>query len=57
MKKWNTPVVCELNIRETSSGWSHSNKEGSWVDDADHAHGVHGGGDKDKNPVTPDTLS
>lgn len=68
MKKWNAPEVVELNINETASGWSNSGKENTWVDDDDHAHGVHGGGNKDKpysptpppepdKPSTPDTLS
>lgn len=63
MKKWNIPEITDLNIKETASGWSHSGKEGSWVDDNDHAHGVHGGskpGDDPYDPTkpsTPDTLS
>lgn len=60
MKKWNAPVVTELDIKETASGWSHSGKEGDWQNDSDHGHGVHGGGSKpgdyDK-PEAPDTLS
>lgn len=54
MKKWNAPEVVELNINETANGWSNSGKEGTWVDDDDHAHNVHGG-DKNKpsNPITP----
>lgn len=52
MKKWNTPVVDELNINETAHNWTGIYRDGGYIGDGEISG--HLSWDKPEKPGTPD---